>query len=386
MKVVQNGTSYRIYDEGMITHDKLPVQAYLVCFDKMMGPFLKKYNDINVSEKVYGVHEEKVNKVLNSFSAFNRNLGVILSGDKGIGKSLFSKLLSKKAIEAGYPLLVVNSWFPGIAEYLNEIEQEVIVLFDEFDKTFATEGDNGPQTEMLTLFDGIAQGKKLFCVTCNDLSRLNSYLVNRPGRFHYHFRFEYPTPVEIREYLHDKLAEVYYGEIEKVVHFSRRINLNYDCLRAIAFELNLGLDFETAIKDLNILHMSGERYNLALKLSNGESLKLRNVYLDTFDDNEATFRFEDPETGYDICYAEFIPSENKWNTEVGSPIIRGEDIKLEWYDYITEAEKRYEKHKDDEDYEPDKDDLKLCQKYKGVTPLYLELRRVPNKSLHYAVQ
>ena len=169
MKVVQNGTTFRIYDEGMVTHDFLPAQAYLVCFDKMSGPFLKKYSEININEKIYGVHIDKVNKVMNSFKAFQRNLGVILSGDKGIGKSLFSKLLSQTAIAHGYPLLIVNSWFPGIAEYLNEIEQEVVVLFDEFDKTFATQGDSGPQTEMLTLFDGIAQGKKLFCVTCKTL-------------------------------------------------------------------------------------------------------------------------------------------------------------------------------------------------------------------------
>lgn len=378
MRVIQNGTTFRIYDEGMTTHEKLPAQAYLVCFDKMSGPFLKKYDEISINEKVYGVHTEKVDKVLNSFKAFNRNLGVILSGDKGIGKSLFSKLLSKKAIEQGYPLLIVNSWFPGIAEYINEIQQEVICLFDEFDKTFAGNGDNSPQTEMLTLFDGIAQGKKLFCVTCNDLRNLNNYLVNRPGRFHYHFRFEYPAPAEIREYLHDKLKEEYYGEIEKVVYFSRRIDLNYDCLRAIAFELNLGLDFETAIKDLNIIHTQGERYNLVMRLSNGETLRLKNVYLDTFDENEVTFEFEDPDTRYDLFYATFIPNENCWDTTVGHSIIKGEDIKIDWHSYIENA---LERNKD----EKDETCIMLHNKYDGVTPLYIELHRVVSKSIHYCV-
>ena len=49
--------------------------------------------------KIYGVHTEKVFKVLNSFEKVNRSLGVILSGDKGIGKSLFAKLLAIEAMK-----------------------------------------------------------------------------------------------------------------------------------------------------------------------------------------------------------------------------------------------------------------------------------------------
>lgn len=62
-------------------------------------------------------------------------------------------------------------------------------------------------------------------MTCNELYSLNSYIVNRPGRFHYHFRFDYPSPEAIREYLSDKLKEEAYVEIEKVVEFSRKIRI-----------------------------------------------------------------------------------------------------------------------------------------------------------------
>ena len=53
-----------------------------------------------------------------------------------------------------------------------------MVLFDEFDKTFSTNDRNNagdPQTEMLTLFDGLSTGKKLFIITCNELKNLNDY-------------------------------------------------------------------------------------------------------------------------------------------------------------------------------------------------------------------
>jgi len=153
--------------------------------------------------KIYGIHTEKVKKVLKTFTSFERNLGVILSGDKGIGKSLFAKLVCIEAIGKGYPVIVVDRYIPGIDSYLNSIEQEVVVLFDEFDKTFCNNDNNGisPQTLMLSLFDGISVGKKLFLITCNEIRKLNDYLINRPGRFHYHFRFDYPSYEEIQEYL-----------------------------------------------------------------------------------------------------------------------------------------------------------------------------------------
>ena len=386
MKAIQTGTIYRVYDDSMQTHNKLPAQAYLTCFDPQSGPFLKKYSDLKVSEKVYGVHSEKVDKVLNSFKIFNRNLGVILSGDKGIGKSLFSKLLSIKAIESGYPLIIVNSYFPGVGEYLAEIDQEVVVLFDEFDKTFElseqsrrdSDGEKrSPQTEMLTLFDGVAQGKKLFVVTCNDINALSKFIVNRPGRFHYHFRFEYPTAAEIEEYLIDSLdTDKAKEEIKNVVAFSQKTKLNYDCLRSIAFELNLGLTFKEAIKDLNILNIEYEHYTLAIYMSNGARLVVKNRTLDLFNDQEIDVEFYDSETREEVFYACFNPINIEWSA-IGS-IIQGEHIKIDWYDYIITEDPEKIKHLN-------KDRQKAREKYKGTIPVKLEIIREKTKGLHYVV-
>lgn len=202
MKIINVGTTYRIYEDDVCTYDKLPSRTYEVCFSKMGGFFLESRDDIDISEKIYGVHEKKVEKIMNSFKVFTRNLGVILSGNKGIGKSICAKLLAKKSIEEGYPVILVNEYIPGIASYISSIKQECTVIFDEFDKTFNVQsngdgirpikrsdedGDcNSAQVEMLTLFDGLDQGKKLFIITCNKLTNLSDYLVNRPGRFHYH--------------------------------------------------------------------------------------------------------------------------------------------------------------------------------------------------------
>lgn len=257
MHIVESGKRYRIFNNAITTYDQLPPKTYRVDYDPDTRTFsLLEAHDFEISEtKIYGQHLDKVKKVLNSMDKMNRNLGVILSGDKGIGKSLFSKCLGLKARKKGIPVILVNEYHEGIANFLEEIEQTVMILFDEYDKTF-DEKKHNCQAEMLSLFDGVSAGKKLFVITCNEIQSLSQYLINRPGRFHYHFRFLYPTADEIRDYMEDKLDKQYYDEIENVIAFSVRMNLNYDCLRSIAFELNNGLKFQEAINDLNIIRIS----------------------------------------------------------------------------------------------------------------------------------
>lgn len=269
MKVVESAGNLFLYGDDMKAYDKIPAGTYDICCSEMTGFYLSRRPDMVINEKVYGVQSSKVAKVLNSFKVFQRNLGVILSGDKGIGKSLTAKMIATEAIKQGYPVILASQYISGIANFIESIDQEVMVLFDEFDKTFKSKDKENPQDTMLSLFDGTTAGKKLFVVTCNEIRGLNDYLVNRPGRFHYHFRFDYPNADEVRAYLKDKLDEQYYDQIEAVVNFSGKINLNYDCLRAISFELNLGTPFAEAIKDMNIINMNETRYKLTTVFKDG---------------------------------------------------------------------------------------------------------------------
>lgn len=315
MKVISTGSGYQIYDDSLKTYDRLPAQAYSVGFNSNSGFFLVKYSDIEIKEKTYGIHINKVQKVANTFEKTNRNLGVILSGAKGIGKSLFAKMLAAEGVSRDYPVIVVDHYYPGIASFLDEIEQEVYVLFDEFDKTFGSTQNNkdslkDPQTEMLTLFDGISQGKKLFIITCNQLRNLNDYLVNRPGRFHYHFRFEYPQAQDITAYLLDK--NISQEEIKKVVAFSSKVKLNYDCLRSIAFELQMGEKFEDAILDLNIINQNNEKYNIMIYFKDGSHLSTKYTF-DMFSNDEIVIDFEG-KNYWDLGFLTFLPTDAIYDT------------------------------------------------------------------------
>lgn len=375
MRVICTGNnSYNIYDDSLQVFNNLPVQTFIVRFNKDVGFFLEKYTDMEVNEKVYGVHDEKVKKVLSAYASMERNLGVILSGDKGIGKSLFARMLSREAINRGIPVVVIDTFYPMIASYIESIDQDVMVLFDEFDKTFgevrSKDGEASPQTNLLSLFDGVSGGHKLFVVTCNELRSLNSYLINRPGRFHYHMRFDYPTGKEITEYLKDKISEEYYGEIDRVIDFSNKVDLNYDCLRAIAFELNTGLSFADAIKDLNILNLSEEQYDLTLIFENGLRATSRGVSLDMFSSNPCESTAYMYYKGYNCVDITFITSNARFDLDKYAHIIQGSQIGLNFMGV--------------DDY--DSDDFKQAlAALKNTKPVELLIKRQNKRGLHYLV-
>ncbi len=368
MKAIKIGTKVEIYNDTVMTYNELPARAYIVRFAKMTGFYLDEYMDFQIKEeKIYGEHMKKVQKVLRAYESFDRNLGVILSGYKGIGKSLFAKLLSVKAIQDGIPIIVVDQYIPGIASYIEAIDQGVMVLFDEFDKTFGDvkppEGEIEPQAALLSLFDGIAQGKKLFVITCNDIRKLNDFIVNRPGRFHYHFRFDYPSADEIRTYLYDKLGGEYYHEIERIVAFSRKVDLNYDCLRAIVFELNSGESFRSAIEDLNIINLSQERYNFTVHFKNGSPMYVKNRNVDFFSGEEIVICFAEDDYN-EILTVGFWIADSAYDFKNNCAVVGAEKLRITY----------------DEDYEEEQ-----VRKVKNLIIDRLEIRKVREKSLHYAV-
>ena len=277
MSYIKVNDKYKISNGSISIIEMLSPGIYVVRCNQEEGFFLEEYGNIGIVEKVYGQHQKKIEKAFNAFDNMDRNLGILLSGDKGIGKTLFLKMLAAEAIQRGMVVIVVDRYYTGIDAFLIKITQECIILFDEYEKRFG-ESDNtvsvndndfgynvnpfcsnnsmmslySHQTELLELFDGISGGKKMFVLTCNEIGTINNYLIDRPGRIHYHFRFAYPTPKDIMQCLKENLKPEYHSEIQTVLNYSVFTKISYDSLRAITFEINSGLGTEEALSDLNI--------------------------------------------------------------------------------------------------------------------------------------
>lgn len=284
MNVINAGNRYQIYGEDVKTYRYLPAGTYIINFHPMMGFSLQLRDDLTVTEdKIYGNTEKKVAKAMKSYHCSNRNFGVLLSGQKGIGKSLFVRVLAREAMKENIPVITVTESAPGIANFISSIQQDCVVVFDEFEKTFTINDEENQQDTLLSLFDGMDGGHKLFIVTCNDLTHISTYMLNRPGRFHYHFTMSAPTPEEVQEYMEDKLLPEYHDSIHEVVNLANVVDMPYDYLRAITFELNQGYSLKEAMSDLNITRADEMTFDVSILLSNGITYDAWNEEIDLND-------------------------------------------------------------------------------------------------------
>jgi hypothetical protein len=234
---LKSGTSFKVATkESMDLHESLPVGNYTVKFDKMGGYFyLEAIDQFEIKGKVYGDTRRQSQRILNTFDDRTNSTGVMLTGEKGSGKTLLAKMLSIEAGKLGVPTIVINAPWCGdeFNAFLQMIEQPTVILFDEFEKVY----DNEDQEKMLTLLDGVYPSKKLFVLTCNDKWRVNNHMRNRPGRIFYMMDYKGLEHDFIVEYCHDNLDAT--EHIPTICRIATLFDqFNFDMLKAMVEEMN----------------------------------------------------------------------------------------------------------------------------------------------------
>jgi hypothetical protein len=243
--IIKDERNHRIISGNAISIlDRLPAAIYELCFDQDRGFSLNKIdNKFSIAEKLYGDVETITSRVLRTFEITEGNLGVLFSGPKGLRKSLTVRNICTDAIRKNLPVILVTEHFENIAPFIATISQSAVFVFDEFEKVYPdqrrTERDDiDGQDTLLNLFDSTFSGKKLFLLTCNDTQNLSEYLLNRPGRLHYHFKTSRLSIDRINEYCSDNLPSEMSGIIPEICSLGARIpDFSYDMLKAIIFEL-----------------------------------------------------------------------------------------------------------------------------------------------------
>lgn len=282
MAIIKVGSTYRIYPSDVELLNKgLPAKTYRINFSPMSGFSLEERERLECKEnKVYGNHESKADKIIRSYKKMNRNFGVLISGDKGIGKTLTIQMLSSKLLKEGIPTIIVDENYSGLPGFIESIKQECLFVFDEFEKKFPSNSENGcSQEDLLSLFDGLSPTKHLYAVTVNEVNRVNSYFLNRPGRFHYHIKYSYPTRADVISYLNHHNPDANKEDINKIAELSSRAKLNFDMLRAISFELSIGSTVEELLEDLNIEINNNNQKMVMIKTNKKTLIELADVSL-----------------------------------------------------------------------------------------------------------
>lgn len=260
MKFYVNGNTYGCLPDDTTVVDALPPGYYDVHFGEFTGWRFERRPAIQEAPSMFGPMAGKIDKVIEAFNRRSGSTGILFSGDKGLGKSLMMRHVAQR-LALTTPIVVVSTAIPGIAGFLAGITQPVVILLDEFDKNYHDGDDDDDderkhigdsQKQFLTLLDGVDGNKRLVLVTCNEVSLMNKYFLNRPGRFYYHFAFQAPTGDEAVAFLRSLGLKGHKDDLDKLSAICEIRNMNYDSLRAIYEELQAGYSVDDTLSDLNI--------------------------------------------------------------------------------------------------------------------------------------
>lgn len=247
--VTDNQISYMNADAVKLLK-QLPVGIYKTSYNQFQGTFLEKTTLKLAHGKVYGKSQAYANHVCASFrkrkqdpALKEKNLGVLFSGGRGLGKTLTTRLIIDE-LKDEFPVITVSSYTPDLSKFLENITDSII-LMDEFEKFMAgnvegTDNDNAQtkQETLLSIFDGNSGSKgNLFLLTSNSIGGLDENLLSRPGRILYHYKYASERNDVIEAYCKDNLnRKEIIPEVIETLSASKYVSM--DIITAFVQELN----------------------------------------------------------------------------------------------------------------------------------------------------
>ena len=246
--------------ESVELKKELPIGIYKTQFSQMIGTYFEKTNISTSHGKIYGESDDIASHIVTRFknNKSEKNIGVLLSGGKGLGKSLTAKLVIEKLKDTN-PIIIVNDYTKDLPDLLGKVSNSVVFL-DEFEKTMdgkANENDRdgiSKQETLLSVLDGnSAVQNNLFILTVNNSNKINENMISRPGRIKYHYRFITASPETIRSYCNDNLErKELTEEIVETLVATRFVSM--DIISSLIEELNIfpEVSVQEAMSYLNI--------------------------------------------------------------------------------------------------------------------------------------
>ena len=260
-KVWSYGNNKYRLNYPVIEIDMLENAVYNVGVDDY-GYFLYKVTDsFEFGYKIYGLESKLINRVLKTYTSTpNGNLGVLLNGVKGTGKTVSGKLIAN-ALEQ--PIIMVGANLNNIHMFLNSIPQNITIFIDEYEKVFEE------STVMLTIMDGMMNSdfRRVFLLTTNNLY-IDKNLIERPGRIRYLKTFDGLEPKVIEEIVDDILEYPNFKQ-DVITFISNLSTITVDIVKSVINEVNIHNEAPSEFESVfNVSKLTG-KYDVSYRDNEG---------------------------------------------------------------------------------------------------------------------
>lgn len=231
---INTGTTYRRMEGDICNIDTIPFGVYEVDLSITGWSLTKIADKFTFNYKLYDIQNDFLKYIIKTYNSTNGNLGVLMSGTRGSGKSVSSKLLAN-SLEL--PIIIVKSMGDKNEEmfsYLASFNFDCLFFFDEFEKQFSER-----DSTILQFMDGIytSEYRRVFLLTTNHLT-VNENLLSRPSRIRYVRQFGNLAKNIVDEYLEDNLNDKTNKEL--LLDYIDTLTIStIDILKAVVEEANI---------------------------------------------------------------------------------------------------------------------------------------------------
>ena len=251
MQLIQNGQDFKLANLGALPN-KLPLGTYTLQFDDFTKTYyLHQIEDIQLPSKIYGDAQQFANRVCTKYSSIERNLGVLMVGYKGTGKTIAGKLIASK-ISA--PIILITEGYddPNFISFMTDPSLgNCVIIIDEFEKLY--DPNNADSNKLLSLLDGPYNTHHIFILTANEFWKINDMMKNRPSRIHFLKEFTGLENSVVEEIGLDLLEDKSY--IPELIEVAQKMSeCTFDTIMSLCKDCNLYHESpKICVKWMNIL-------------------------------------------------------------------------------------------------------------------------------------
>ena len=224
--------------------------------------------------KIYGMEHDFIDRTVKTYQTTSGNLGLLLNGLKGTGKTVTAQMICNKL---ELPVIIIDHAMDAIPSFLNSIQQNIVVFFDEYEKMY-----NDYDHSILTVMDGVLNNgfRKVFLLTTNQ-PRVNDNMLQRPSRLRYIKSFEGLKLEHILEVIEDKL--IHKDLRKECVDFISGLELiTIDIVKAVIEEVNIHNEDPILFQDIFNVKKLNIRYDVYMVTGNNEEIAFLNAKVSSY--------------------------------------------------------------------------------------------------------